>query len=105
VAKSTRLFLRGSADYRRLLGVPKELEVRELKILPRLLDGTYEAVPRRLSQPARVRNKDLPNLRADWLRQQIRSVLPTVGSADIEILDSRQPGNERTVDLILYVEW
>jgi hypothetical protein len=105
-AKSTRLFLRGSADDRPLRGTPKELEVRELKILRPLRDGTYEAESRRLSLPAHVRNPELPNLRADWLRQQIRPLLQSVGSPDMEILDNRPSlNNELTVDLILYVEW
>jgi hypothetical protein len=105
VAKYTGLFLRGTADYRRLLGAPKELQVRELKILRRLPDDTYEGFPRRLSQPAHLRNEDLPNLRADWLRQHIRPLLQSDSSSDIEILDNRQPDNERTVELIVYVEW
>jgi hypothetical protein len=105
VAKSTRLFLRGAADYRRLLGAPKALDARELQILKRLPDETYGAVPRRLPQSAHVRNEDLPNLRADWLSQHIRSALP-LGSADITILENPPAtGHERTVDLILYVEW
>jgi hypothetical protein len=106
VAKSTRLFLRGTADDRPLLGTPKELEVRELKILPRLPDGTYEAAPRRVSLPAHFHNKDLPNLRADWLRQHVRPLLQSVASSDIEILDNRpSPNNERTAELIVFVEW
>jgi hypothetical protein len=105
VAKSLRLFLRGSADYRRLLGAPKELDARELRILPRLPDGTYGATPRRLPHPAHVRNADLPNLRADWLSQHIGTAL-ALESADIAILENPPAtGHERTVDVILYVEW
>jgi len=106
VAKRTRLFLRGGADTRRLLGATEVPDVREFRTLPRLPNGTYAAVPRPLPPPVPVRNKDLPNLRADWLRQHIRTVLLTLGSADIEILENPPaPGHERTVDLILYVEW
>jgi len=105
VAKSTRLYVRGAADYRRLLGAPKESDTHELTILARLQDGTYGATPRRLPKPAHIRNKDLPNLRASWLSQQIRSVLP-LGSAEISILENPPAtGHERTVDLILYVKW
>jgi hypothetical protein len=105
VAKGLRLFLRGAADYRRLLGAPKELDARELRILPRLPDGTYGAIPRRPPHPAHLRNEDLPNLRADWLSQHIRSVL-SLESADIAILENPPAtGHERTVDIILYVEW
>jgi hypothetical protein len=104
-AKSTRLFLRGAADYRRLLGAPKELDARKLNILPLLPDGTYGAVPRRLPQSAHVRNQDLPNLRADWLSQHIRSVLPAEFSNVIILENPPATGLERTVDIIVYVEW
>ena len=77
----------------------------ELLILPRLSDGSYVSLPRRLRPAVPVRNEDLPNLRADWLRQNIEPVLP-YGSSDIHILEN-PPGadQERTVNLILYVEW
>ena len=69
-------------------------------------DGTYEAAPRRVFLPAHVHNKDLPNLRADWLRQHVRPLLQSVASSDIEILDNRpSPNNERTAELIVFVEW
>jgi Skp family chaperone for outer membrane proteins len=104
-AKSTRLFLRGGADYRRLVSTPEVPEIQELLVLPRLSDGSYARVPRRLRPAAPVRNEDLPNLRADWLRQNIEPVL-TYGSADIQILENPPAADqERTVDLILYVDW
>jgi hypothetical protein len=106
VANRSDLFLRGGADSRRVAGATEVPDARELLVLPRSRDGNYEKTPRRLLPTEPVRNEDLPNLRADWLREQIRSVLPTVGSADIEILENPpSPGHERTVDLILYVEW
>ena len=105
VAKSMRLFVRGGADYRRLVSTPEVPEVQELLVLPRLSDGSYARVPRRLRPAAPVRNEDLPNLRADWLRQNIEPVL-THGSADIQILENPPAvDQERTVELILYVEW
>jgi regulator of replication initiation timing len=105
VAKSTRLFLRGGADYRRLVSTPEVPEVQELLVLPRLSDGSYARIPRRLRPAVPVRNEDLPNLRADWLRQNIEPVL-TYGSADVQILENPPAADqERTVDLILYVEW
>jgi hypothetical protein len=104
-AKSTRLFLRGGADSRRLVSTPEVPEVQELLVLPRLSDGSYARIPRHLRPVAPVRNEDLPNLRADWLRQNIEPVL-TYGSADIQILENPPAADqERTVDLILYVEW
>jgi hypothetical protein len=105
VAKSTHFFLRGGADYRRLVSTPEVPEVHELLILPRLSDGSYARVPRRLRPSEPVRNEDLPNLRADWLRRNIERVL-TYGSDDIQILENPPAADqERTVDLILYVEW
>jgi hypothetical protein len=107
-AKSTRLFLRGGADSRRLLGSTErpDARVREPGILRRLPDGTYEADARCLPKAAHIRNVDLPNLRADWLRQQIRHAVPALGSANIDIMENPpSPDHDRTVDLILYVEW
>jgi hypothetical protein len=104
-AKSTRLFVRGGADYRRLVSATVVPEVHELLILPRLSNGSYAGLPRRLRPAVPVRNEDLPNLRADWLRQNIEPVL-SYGSADIQILENPPAADqERTVDLILYVEW
>jgi Skp family chaperone for outer membrane proteins len=104
VAKSTRLFLRGGADARPVAGATEIPDTREVEVLPSLPDGTtYASSPKHLSLPLPVRNDDLPSLRADWLRQHIR---PILGSADIELLENRPaPGQERTVDLILYVDW
>jgi hypothetical protein len=105
-AKSTRLFLRGGADSRRLLGATEEPDAREPGILRRLPDATYEADARCLPKAAHIRNVDLPNLRADWLRQQIRHAVPALGSANIDILENPpSPDHDRTVDLVLYVEW
>jgi hypothetical protein len=105
-AKRVRLFLRGGADSRRVVGVTEVPDARELLFLPRLNDDSYDAVPRRLLPAEPVRNEDLPNLRADWLRQQILSVLPNVGSTDIDILENPpSPDHERTVDIVVYVEW
>jgi hypothetical protein len=106
VAKNTGLFLRGGADPRPLVRVAEPPDPRELLILPRQQDGNYARDPQRLHPAAPVRNEDLPILRADWLRQHIRPVLLTQGSAEIEILENPPaPGQERTADLMLYVEW
>jgi hypothetical protein len=105
-SKNTRLFLRGGADPRALVRLAEPPDPREFLILPRQQDGNYARDPQRLLPATPVRNEDLPNLRADWLRQNIRSVLLTQGSAEIEILENPPaPGQERTADLILYVEW
>jgi hypothetical protein len=103
VAKSTRPFLRGGADALPVAGATEIPDTRELEVLPSLPGGTYESSPKNFSLPSPVRNDDLPSLRADWLRQHIR---PILGSADVELLENRPaPGQERTVDLILYVDW
>jgi hypothetical protein len=106
VAKRTRVFLRGGADPRPLTGTKEsQQDFRELWVLPRKPDGTctYKTDPQRRPQPIPIRNADLPNLRADRLRQYIQPVLV---SADISLLENvPAPGQERTVDLFLYVEW
>jgi hypothetical protein len=105
VAKNTQLFLRGGADYRRIVGPTEIADVHELAVLPRMSDESYGSGPLRIRPAVPIRNQDLPNLRADWLRQTIGAVLAH-GSADIQILQNRPADDqERTVDLILYVDW
>jgi hypothetical protein len=104
-AKTTRLFLRGGADSRRLLGAREAPDARELFILPRLPDGNYRPDPQHVLTAVPINNEDLPNLRADWLRKRIQPVL-SLGPTDLMILENPPAaGQERTVDLILYVDW
>lgn len=97
-----RLFVRGEADARPVAG-PVD---RELTFLPRLPGGTYEAKPkgRRVTIP--VTNEDLPNLRAEWLREIVRPALGTLVTDDIDILEN-PPHQEhgRTAVLVLFVDW
>ena len=71
--------------------------VDELSVLPRDGDTTYANAAKRLPVPKVIQNKDLPGLRADWLRQ----MLVSEGMMDrIEILE-RLPaqGQERSADM------
>jgi hypothetical protein len=53
-----------------------------------------------------AKNDDLPTLRADWLREIVRSVLGDVVSGDIDILENPpQQEHARTAELVLFVEW
>ena len=111
VAKRIRLFVRGGADTRRIIGQVEDPEVRKITYLPLQQSGRYTRDPKQQAVTVPVRNEDLPNLRADWLRQLIRSALATSGAdikniGAIDILQNK-PGrrHERTADYLLYVEW
>ena len=98
----TQVFLRGGADDRRVAGAADAVASRELMILPRLTDGTYVPAPARRSPAKTLTNSDLPNLRADWLRQRIARILQT----NIGLLENPPArGGERTVELLLFVAW
>lgn len=97
-----RLYVRGSADVRRIAGPVG----RELSYLPRLSDGTHSPEPRGKRVTVPVQNEDLPTLRADWLREIIRPVLSVAATSEIEVLENPpQPGHGRTAELVLFVEW
>ena len=77
VAKRSRLFLRGGADSRRIAGATEIPDGYELLVLP-LREGKYRMDGQRMLPKEPVRNEDLPNLRADWLRQQSKLGASTV---------------------------
>jgi hypothetical protein len=100
--KYWRLFVRGAADPRRVAGPVG----RDLAYLPRLPDGTYASEPRSDRVNILAKNDDLPTLRADWLREIVRSVLGDIVSGDIDILENPpQQEHGRTAELVLFVEW
>jgi hypothetical protein len=100
--KYWRLFVRGAADDRRVA----RPVVRELSYLLRLRDGTHASDLTRKRVTVRVRNEDLPTLRADWLREIVHPALGAVVSGGIDILEN-PPRQEhgRTAELVLFVEW
>jgi hypothetical protein len=100
--KYWRLFVRGAADPRRVAGPVG----RDLAYLPRLPDGTHASEPRSDRVIVLAKNDDLPTLRADWLRDIVRSVFGDVVSGDIDILENPpQQEHGRTAELVLFVEW
>jgi hypothetical protein len=100
--KYWRLFVRGAADVRPVGGPA----ARELSYLPRLPDGTHNPEPKVKQVTVPIQNADLPNLRADWLREIIRPALGALVSGDIDILENPpQQEHERTAELVLFVEW
>lgn len=100
-----RLYVRGSADARRVAGPVG----RELEYLPLEADGTYSLKPRGNKVIIPVQNEELPVLRADWLRGIVRpvlgqAVLGQAGTREIPILENPpQAGHGRTAELILFV--
>jgi hypothetical protein len=108
LSSKRRLFLRGGADPRAVLGPAESPPNRELQVLPRLPEGTYASTPQPRLAGNPIRNEDLPSLRADWLREQIRPLLEPLhlATTDVGILDNPPAeGQERTAEVIWYVEW
>jgi hypothetical protein len=109
VAKSQRLYVRGWADSPQVGAGSEALTGRDLTSLPLLPNGTYDATPQSKRIEGRLTNEHLPDLRANWLRSQIQTVLKAPGASqdpEITLLSNPPgPGHERTVDLILFVEW
>lgn len=100
--KHWQLYARGAADARRVTGPTG----REFYYLPSTPGGVHTTQPvgKRVTIP--VQNKDLPILRADWLREIVRPILGSVEPSEIEILDNPpQQGHGLTAELVLFVEW
>jgi hypothetical protein len=103
-AKSWRLFVRGSADTMPVVRAT-EAPPQSMTYVPRRADGTWDfGAKRERTFAERVRNDDLPNLRANWLREEIARAVPSAGP--IEVLgNSPSRAGQRTVELLMYVEW
>ena len=97
-----RLFLRGMAD-KRQVDKASTRPAGIIAVLPQT-NGIHSGT-RTETLPV-VDNEALPNLRAEWMRQQLRPVMSSVGTRDIEILDNQpSDGSELAVDLLLFVDW
>ena len=94
--KRSRLFVRGSADERSLSKPADRPPSTDYMVLPRV-DGAHSLQPDTRKVTV-VDNRDLPNLRAIWLRDALSAAL-----GDIAILDNRPAGQSRSAELILYV--
>ena len=111
VAKRIRLFVRGSANSRRIIGPVGASSIRFLTYLPLQKSGRYDLNSKQHSVAVPIHNKDLPYLRAYWLRQLIRPVLATAKPRqqhieEINILQNIPlRKHNRTADFILYVKW
>ena len=108
VSITRRLFLRGCADPPDVSGPTERPDKRELAVLSRQSDGIYAA--RTTSRPVAdpIRNADLPGLRAAWLGEQVRPMVQPLklATTDLEILENPPAaGQERTAEIIFYVEW
>jgi hypothetical protein len=105
--KQVQLYVRGGADSRSIRGRTDTPDRgRDLQVLLRLADGTYSSIVQSIRPAVPVSNKDLPNLRADWVQQVLQPVLLAPGGPTILLWDNLpSPGQPRTVELLLYVEW
>lgn len=106
-AQQVQLFFRGTADQRRYAGRDEMPPAgHEVAYLPRRPDGSFDAARRMQRSGAVVRNGELPNLRADWVRRTIAPVLAERGFTDLDILENPPaPGRARTVELVMFVKW
>jgi hypothetical protein len=109
VSKGRQLYVRGWADSPQVGAGSEVLTGRDLTSLPLMPNGIYDGTPQSKRIEGRLTNEHLPDLRANWLRSQIQTVLKAPGASqdpEITLLSNPPgPGHERTVDLILFVEW
>jgi hypothetical protein len=108
VAKQTAIFVRGSADARRIVGSTDAPLNRPISILVIQPDGTYAATTKQQTYKPSVpvRNEDLPNLRAEWLRETVSPVVELSESNKIRILENvPRAEQERTAEFFLFVQW
>ncbi|MDX2259829.1 MAG: hypothetical protein NW205_13060 [Hyphomicrobiaceae bacterium] len=108
LAKDHRVFVRGSADARRVIGSDADQpSAQQLAVLTPLGDGRYgrSTAQRPIMTP--LRNDDLPALRADWLRGRLTAAGMSEPIDILATTPSANPGGgvQRTAEIVLYVDW
>ncbi|MEO1650684.1 MAG: hypothetical protein AAFR60_06845 [Pseudomonadota bacterium] len=101
------LFVRGSADSVPYSGRHENgYDYRQVKYMRSVGDGKYVNDFGVQAIGQRVRNKDLPFLRAEFLRSVITEVYPAQPAIVLEgkVTDARS-NEDRNAELILYVNW
>ncbi|MEO0730777.1 MAG: hypothetical protein AAFY64_10385, partial [Pseudomonadota bacterium] len=101
------LFVRGSADALPYSGRHEDgYEYRAVRFMKAVADGKYVNQFETQEIGRRVRNRDLPFLRAEFLRQIVTEVYPTKPPVVLEgSVTSAASAADRNVELILYVNW
>ncbi|MEL7302151.1 MAG: hypothetical protein AAGJ53_00485, partial [Pseudomonadota bacterium] len=101
------LFVRGSADSVPYRGRFEDgYEFRSVKYMRAVGDGRYVNAFEEQDIGDRIRNRDLPFLRAEFLRSVVSEVYPVKPPIVLEgeVTDSRDKA-ARNAELILYVNW
>jgi hypothetical protein len=101
------LFVRGSADGQAYTGVLEPgFEYRKISYLPSTPRGKYLSNLASIAVGGTVKNSDLPNLRAEYLRGYISELYPVKSPLILEGAVTKK-GNPaaRNAELILFVAW
>ncbi|MGQ0673279.1 MAG: hypothetical protein ACT4N2_10445 [Hyphomicrobium sp.] len=101
------LFVRGSADAKAYQGrFEPGLEYREIPVLKNAGDDKYVAQPVAHRLDGTVRNGDLPNLRAAFMRDVVAENYPVKPPVILEgAVSPKANDRDRNVELILFIDW
>ncbi|MEO1694704.1 MAG: hypothetical protein AAFR55_05655 [Pseudomonadota bacterium] len=101
------LFVRGSADSIPYSGRHENgYDYREVRFMPSVEEGKYVNNFKTQEIGKRIRNRDLPFLRAEFLRQVVSEVYPLKPAIVLQGEVTRAANKEdRNAELILYVNW
>ena len=101
------LYVRGSADAAAYNGQPERgFEYNRVSYMPAVGDGRYVKAVEKRSIGRKIKNADLPYLRAEFLRNVVRDVYPVKPPQILEGTVTRKINNaDRNVELILFADW
>jgi hypothetical protein len=101
------LFVRGSADKKPYSGTfEKGLKYEQLVLLKNAGNDRYLSEPQTVRLDQSVRNTDLPNLRAAFMRDVVAETYPIKPPLILEgAVSSNTSDRDRNVELILFADW
>lgn len=101
------LFVRGSADAKPYQGrMERGLEYPSIALLRHAGNDRYASQPSELQLASTIKNEDLPNLRAAFMRDVVAENYPVKRPMVLEGAVSAKPNDrDRNVELILFVDW
>ncbi|MFM2421995.1 MAG: hypothetical protein RL291_525 [Pseudomonadota bacterium] len=102
-----QLYVRGAADRLSYVGRQEAgYEVREIDLLRSDTSGRYTSAPQTIAVGDVIRNRDLPNLRAAYLRSIIGEASPRHVPDILEgLVLSNREAQSRNAEIILFIEW
>jgi hypothetical protein len=101
------LFVRGSADAKPYEGAFEEgADFRRFQVAKALGNDKYGTAMTERVLESRVRNRDLPDLRAAFMQRLVAETYPTKPPTILEgQVTDKTADRDRNVELILYVDW